>query len=56
MSEPETNIRVSFCDKIKRLFVSSSCCNKTEIHNETIVNNIIKKNDTIKDLNKKIDS
>lgn len=49
MSEPETKIKVSFCDKIKQLFVSSSCCNKTEIHNETI---IYKKNDTIKDLTK----
>ena len=40
-------ISISFCEKIKNLFVSSSCCNKTEIHNETI---IIKKSDTKKDL------
>jgi hypothetical protein len=47
MSEPKTNI--SFCEKIKRLFVSSSCCNTTttEIHNETI---IIKKSNTEKEI------
>lgn len=43
----EKKVKVSFCEKIKNLFVSSSCCNKTEIHNETI---IIKKSDTKKDL------
>ena len=45
-SKPETKIKVSLCDKIKRLFVSSSCCN--EIHNETI---IIKKEITIEEIN-----
>jgi hypothetical protein len=49
MSEQEINI--SFCEKIKRLFVSSSCCNKTEIHNETI---IIKKSNTEKQIVKDI--
>jgi len=52
MSEPKTNI--SFCEKIRRLFVSSSCCNSTttEIHNETI---IIKKSNTDKDIKTNID-
>jgi len=47
MSEQEINI--SFCEKIRRLFVSSSCCNTTttEIHNETI---IIKKSNTEKEI------
>ena len=50
MSKTETNI--SFCEKIRRLFVSSSCCNTTEIHNETI---IIKKSNTDKDIKTNID-
>lgn len=28
-------VKVSFCDKLKQFFVSSSCCN--DVHNETIV-------------------
>lgn len=33
--QPDTVIKISLCDKIKKLFVSSTCCN--EIHNETII-------------------
>jgi hypothetical protein len=47
MSEP--NPKISLCEKIKNFFVSSSCCNKTVIHNETI---IIKKSNTEKEFSK----
>ena len=49
MEEENQKVKISLCEKIKNLFISSSCCNNTEIHNETI---IYKKSNTKKELPK----